>query len=169
MKAPHNWPPPPGPVRLNLGCSDRHFPGYINVDLAPPADIVSDLNERWPWEDSTVDEIRAYDLIEHLRSPIHTMNEAFRVLKPGACFDILVPTTDGRGAWQDPGHVSFWNRNSFFYYEHGNPHLTRFAPANGVRCAFRIAKEFEQSLPDTVKKLHIVLEAVKPATREVRA
>ena len=29
---------------------------------------------------------------------------------------IEVPSTDGRGAFQDPTHVSFWNSNSFWYY-----------------------------------------------------
>ncbi len=149
-------------MKLNLGSCDRHEPKpFVNVDIAPPADVLADLNDRWPWEDSSVEEIRAWDLIEHLRSPIHTMNEAWRVLKAGGRFDIQVPTTDGRGAWQDPGHVSFWNRNSFFYYEHGNPHLTRFAPMNGVRCAFRIVHDNEQMLADKVMKLHVILEAVK--------
>ena len=26
------------------------------------------------------------------------------------------PSTDGRGAFQDPTHVSFWNSNSFWYH-----------------------------------------------------
>lgn len=150
------------PRRLNLGCSDRHFANFTNVDLFPPADVIADLTERWPWDDNSIEVIRAWDLIEHLPDKNLTMNEAFRVLKPGGCFDIEVPTTDGRGAWQDPGHVSFWNRNSFFYYQHGNSHLTRFAPMNGVRCAFRIVEEQERMLADQVSKLHIVLEAVKP-------
>lgn len=148
-------------MKLNIGSCDRHFPGFVNVDIAPPADQIADLNLQWPWGDSTVDEILAYDIIEHLVDKNHTMNEAWRVLKPGARFDIIVPTTDGRGAWQDPGHVSFWNRNSFFYYEHKNPHLTRFAPANGVRCAFNIVKEAEERLVGQVTKLRIILEAVK--------
>jgi len=150
-------------LKLNLGSCDRHFPGFVAVDIAPPADVIADLNERWPWEDSSIDEIRAWDLIEHLCSPTHTMNEAWRVLKPNGRLDIEVPTTDGRGWAQDPGHICWppWNRNSFFYYEHGNPHLTRFAPANGVRCAFRIVEEDEQMLADRVSKLHIILEAVK--------
>jgi len=150
-------------MKLNLGCSDRHFPGYTNVDISGPADLIADLNATWPWGDSSVDEIRAWDIIEHLRSPIHTMNEAFRVLKPRGIFDIEVPTTDGRGWAQDPGHICWppWNRNSFFYYEFGNAHLTRFAPANGVRCSFRIMKEDERMLADRVSKLRIILEAVK--------
>jgi hypothetical protein len=30
--------------------------------------------------------------------------------------EILVPSTDGRGAFQDPTHVSFWNANTFAYF-----------------------------------------------------
>lgn len=150
-------------MKLNLGCCDRNFPGFVGVDLCPPADVLADLNAPWPWEDSSIEEIRAWDVVEHLRSPIFTMNEAYRVLMPNGRFDIEVPTTDGRGWAQDPTHVCWppWNRNSFFYYQHGNPHLTRFAPMNGVRCAFRIVFEEEKRLTDYVFKLHIVLEAVK--------
>lgn len=151
-------------MRLNLGCSDAHLPKpWVNVDVVPPADQLADLNGRWPWGDNTVSEIRAYDILEHLKSPIHTMNEAYRVLRPGGTFDIMVPTTDGRGWAQDPTHVCWppWNRNSFFYYTAGNAHLTRFAPQNGVRCAFKVVSEEEHMYRDHVSKLHIVLEAVK--------
>lgn len=149
-------------MKLNLGCCDNHRAGYVNVDIVPPADQIVDLSVPWPWEDSSIEEIIAHDIIEHLPEPKRTMNEAWRVLKPDGLFDIDVPTTDGRGAWQDPGHLSFWNRNSFFYYEHGNPHLHRFAPQNGVRCAFRVVSSKESFLKDGVTKLHIVLAAVKP-------
>jgi len=36
-------------------------------------------------------------------------------LNPGWAF-IEIPSTDGRGAFQDPTHVSYWNENSFLYY-----------------------------------------------------
>lgn len=148
-------------MKLNLGCSDDLRPGFVNVDIAPPSDQRADLRQAWPWPDSSVDEIRAHDIIEHLPDKIHTMNEAWRVLKPGGVLDIEVPTTDGRGAFQDPTHVSFWNRNGFFYFEHGNPHLIRFAATYGIRCAFRIVSDHERMLADRVSKLHIVLRAVK--------
>ena len=178
-------------MKLNIGCCDRAFPGFVSVDLVPPADQLVNLAEPWPWQDSSVEEIRAWDIIEHIgdcnhmgwqwcetcvrhrggmpfgqkirdfRGSIHVMNEAHRVLRPGGRFDIIVPTTDGRGAWQDPGHVSFWNRNSFLYFTHGDAHLTRFAPANGVQCAYRVIEEQESMHPGKVSKLHIVLEAVK--------
>lgn len=147
-------------MNLNLGCCDRHELGYQNVDLVPPADVVCDLSETWPWDDSSVDNIRAWDIIEHLPNKIHTMNEAWRVLKQGGCFDIEVPTTDGRGAFQDPTHVSYWNRNSFFYYTSGDPHRVRFGLAYGVKALFAITSEQATVHPGNVTKLRIVLTAV---------
>ena len=35
---------------------------------------------------------------------------------PSGWFLALTPSADGRGAFQDPTHVSFWNSNSFWYY-----------------------------------------------------
>ncbi len=150
-------------IRWNIGSSDRHFPGFVNIDRCPPADLIADLNGRWPGDDSTVSEIRAWDLLEHLPTPIWSLNEGYRVLVPNGIFDIIVPTTDGRGWAQDPAHVCYppFNRNSFKYFTHGDAHLTRFAPANGVRCAFRVVSEEEHMHPDKVSKLHIILAAVK--------
>jgi len=97
-------------------CSHGNAPnGLVSVDLSG-ADVNTDLNERWPFADNSVGLIRAQDAIEHLKDPIHTMNEAYRVLCHGGMFLIEVPSTDGRGAWQDPTHVSKWNENSFWYY-----------------------------------------------------
>lgn len=148
-------------MKWNLGSCDRHFPGYLAVDLCPPADLITDLNDRWPGDDSSVDEIRAFDIIEHLRDKIHTMNEAWRVLRPGGLLDIDVPTTEGRGAFQDPTHVSYWNRNSFFYFTHGDPHRERFGLHYGVAARFKVLGSQETKYPDGVVKLRIQMEAVK--------
>ncbi len=79
------------------------------------AEIKADLNGPWPFESDSVGVFRAHDIIEHLKNPIHTMNEAWRCLTHGGLLKIEVPSTDGRGAFQDPSHVSFWNSNSFWY------------------------------------------------------
>lgn len=160
-------------MKLNLGCSDRHLPGYVNIDICEPADRLVNLN-RYPWgwgeegyvrhpiSDSKVDEIVAHDIIEHLPDKIATMNEAWRILKPGGLFDIIVPTTDGRGAWQDPTHSSYWNRNSFYYYTHGDPHRERFGKAYGVEARFNVLYEEHTKNPGgDIVHLHIKLEAVK--------
>jgi predicted SAM-dependent methyltransferase len=148
-------------VKLNLGCSDALVPGYVNVDLCPPADRIADLRQAWPWPDSSVDEIRAHDIFEHLPDQIHTFNECWRVLRSGGRVEVVVPTTDGRGAFQDPQHVVFFNRNTFFYYTDGDPHRERFGKAYGIRARFRVISEKTERLRDEVVKLSIVLEAVK--------
>jgi glycosyltransferase involved in cell wall biosynthesis len=151
-----------GSMRLNLGCCDSLLPGYVNVDLVEaPGVTVADLSRPWPWPDSSVEHVRAWDVIEHLPDKIRTMNELWRVLAPGATAEIAVPTTDGPGAFQDPTHVSFWNRRSFLYYEHGSPYRERFARFYGISARFRTVSERVEGSADG-PRLTIVLQAVKP-------
>ena len=102
-------------TKLNLGGRINQIPGYTSVDLFD-ADEIMDLDEDWPIPDNSVGVIQASHIFEHLKDPVHTMNEAYRVLAPGGWLFIDVPSTDGRGAFQDPTHVSFWNQNSIWYY-----------------------------------------------------
>jgi O-antigen biosynthesis protein len=101
---------------LDLGGALAPRAGYTIVDREDAADVVCDLNDDWPFPDNSVGVARASHVFEHLYNPIHTMNELYRVLAPGGFALIEVPSTDGRGAWQDPTHVSYWNENSFWYY-----------------------------------------------------
>lgn len=89
--------------------------GYITIDQEG-GDINCDLNEGIPMSDNSCYVINASHVIEHLRNPYKTMKEIHRVLVHGGWVFIEVPSTDGRGAFQDPTHVSFWNENSFWYY-----------------------------------------------------
>ena len=148
-------------MRLNLGCCDRLIDGFVNVDLVPaPGVTVVDLREAWPWPDSSVELIFAADIIEHLPDKIHTMNEMWRVLEPSGIVQIAVPTTDGPGAFQDPTHVSYWNRHSFWYCEVGNPYRERFARHYGIRAAFKVLGERTDKTMDG-PRLNIALSAVK--------
>jgi SAM-dependent methyltransferase len=146
---------------VNLGCADRILDGWVNVDIAPrPGVTVADLRKRWPWADGSVQRILAMDIIEHLPDKVFTMNEMHRVLAPGGIAEIVVPTTDGPGAFQDPTHVSFWNRRSFLYYQAGSPYRERFAGSYGISAAFGVvAEETEQTVDGP--KLYIALAAIK--------
>lgn len=104
---------------LDLGGRLNTPEKYTIVDLKD-ADITCDLNKKWPFENNSVGLIRAYDVFEHLKSNLHTMKELYRVLVPSGYAVIQVPSTDGRGAFQDPTHISFWNENSFLYYTDQN-------------------------------------------------
>jgi SAM-dependent methyltransferase len=148
-------------VKLNLGCGEMPLAGFVNVDVVPrPGIEVADLREPWPWSDSSVDYVRAAHIIEHLPDKIFTMNELWRVLKPGGRADIEIPTTEGPGAWQDPTHVSFWNRRSFLYYEEGSPYREAYARSYGIQAKFRTVREWTNYTQDG-PILSIILEAVK--------
>lgn len=152
-------------MKLNLGCADRRIPGFISVDIAPPADQIVDLSQPWPWPTSSVSEVRAHDVFEHLPDRIQTMNELWRVMKPGALATIEVPNAaKGAGQWQDPTHVSPWCMNSFQYFQDGSFARNRLGPSYGIAARFRIRSLGEREYQDAyekVWKITAVLEAVK--------
>lgn len=148
-------------MRLNLGCCDHKLPGFLGVDICPPADVIADLRKPWPWPDSSVDEIFARDIFEHLPDKIHTMNETWRVLKPCGRVEIIVPTTDGRGAWQDPTHVSYWTPNDLTYYSVNGFERKRLGDHYGIKALFRVVSQKHEELAGKVWKLTAVLEAAK--------
>ena len=48
----------------------------------------------------------------------------------------LTPSTDGRGAFQDPTHVSFYNENSFWYFTRRS--YSNFVPE--LKCRFQSSR-----------------------------
>lgn len=64
---------------------------------------------------------------------VQFMNEAYEKLAVAGWLLINVPSTDGKGAWCDPTHTSFWNDLSFRYYT--NAQFSKFIPA--VKCRFQ--------------------------------
>lgn len=38
-------------------------PGFKTVDIVEPADVISDLNEAWPFPDNSVGALNAFDVV----------------------------------------------------------------------------------------------------------
>jgi 2-polyprenyl-3-methyl-5-hydroxy-6-metoxy-1,4-benzoquinol methylase len=135
------------------------------VDIAPPADIIADLSQPWPWPDSSVSEVAAYDVIEHIADRTHFMNELHRVLAPGGCAIIETPNASrGAGYFQDPTHKAPWCMNSFQYFEDGSFAQRRLAKSYGITARFKIVSLGEheyQDVHEKVWKITAVLQAVK--------
>ena len=152
-------------MKLNLGANDHEVPGFLSVDLAPTADVVTDLRMPWPWQDSSVEEVVAWHIFEHLPDRVFTMNELWRVLTPKGRAIIDVPSASHGSGWaQDPTHCSAWCLNSFLYFEMGTPEHIRFAASYGIRARFRIVELSESSYQHGREKVwivHAVLEALK--------
>lgn len=109
-----------------IGCP----PGWTSVDLYGASVIANLRKKRWPFDAGSVGAFRAHDALEHLPDPVNTMLEIYCCLAPGGYLLSMTPSTDGRGAFQDPTHVSFWNENSFWYWT--RPEQAKYLRARGV-------------------------------------
>ena len=141
-------------IKLDICCGYRKAFGFIGIDSRPlpGVDLVCDIETGLPYPDSSVDAIRMHDALEHIRpdSIIAVINDVWRVLKPGGLFDTFTPSTDGRGAFQDPTHISFWNENSWFYYT-----LKPYRDLYGIKAHFEIIELYTTPL-DSHKICHVV-------------
>ena len=107
-----------GLVALDLGAAHRKPPGYVGVDRLPGegVDIVATLPARLDLPDDSVGLLRAVNFLEHVPAKVPLINELYRLLAPGGMLLTSTPSSDGRGAYQDPNHVAYYNENSFWYY-----------------------------------------------------
>ena len=105
-------------LALDLGAAHRKPPGYLGVDQhsGDGVDIVATLPEPLDLPDNAVGVIRAVDFLEHVPAKVPLINELYRLLAPGGMLLTLTPSSDGRGAYQDPTHIAYYNENSFWYY-----------------------------------------------------
>lgn len=75
-------------IKLHLACGHDYQKDYINIDLYPVEGVVTDAQfdvAKLPYDDNSVDEIRAFHIIEHFDWHMgqRTLEEWYRVLKPG--------------------------------------------------------------------------------------
>ncbi|HUT62136.1 MAG TPA: hypothetical protein VNA25_30220 [Phycisphaerae bacterium] len=110
-------------LKLNLGCGTDLRPGWENVDIMPliGIDRVCDLNEPWPWEDGSVEQVFASDVFEHLRDKMHSMGEMWRVCCHGAICEVETPNmVYNPAAWSDPTHRTCWHPENMEYFRPGH-------------------------------------------------
>ncbi|MFF7903592.1 glycosyltransferase [Streptomyces sp. NPDC007920] len=112
------WSGRRGLLALDLGAAHRKPPGYLGVDQYPGegVDIVATLPGKLDLPDNSVGLMRAVDFLEHVPAKVPLINELYRLLAPGGMLLTMTPSSDGRGAYQDPTHVAYYNENSFWYY-----------------------------------------------------
>ena len=97
--------------KLNLGCAYNKKEGWINVDLDSECnpDLCFDLTKpNWPIEDSTITEVVADHILEHLEGTdgyLTFWKELYRVCVNGAEIKIEVPHWLHETFYHDPTHV----------------------------------------------------------------
>jgi len=124
-------------LSIDLGCGNTPQNPYqadklIGVDIVgdPTRDIIGCRvgYESIPLPDSIATYITGFDFIEHVPrtmyykdefiSPfINTMNEIYRLLKPGGLFHGSTPAFPHAEAFQDPTHVNFITDKTVGYFD----------------------------------------------------
>ncbi|HEY0562443.1 MAG TPA: tetratricopeptide repeat protein, partial [Methylophilus sp.] len=81
------------PIYLHLGCGERKFEGFINIDAETSADMQLDLTQPLPWQKSSVSGIYSEHFFEHISQAqgLALLHECQRVLKPGGIVRIAMP------------------------------------------------------------------------------
>jgi hypothetical protein len=134
------WTRRRGLMAIDLGAAHARPPGYVGVDkvAGPGIDMVAELPASLPLPDSSVGVIRAVDFLEHVTDKVALINELYRLLAPGGLLLSQTPSTDGRGAYQDPTHVAYYNENSFWYYT--EPGYRGYVPE--IKAQFQVSRLF---------------------------
>jgi Methyltransferase domain len=116
----------PAILRLDIGCGSNKKvanPGevpWFGVDSIAfrGVDKVMDITQApWPFSDNSVEEFHCSHVIEHLTWPqrITFFNELYRVLKPGAKGQLILPHWASMRYYGDPTHQSPMSEFAFYY------------------------------------------------------
>jgi SAM-dependent methyltransferase len=126
-------------IRINLGAGSRPEEGWVNHDVIalPGIDITHDLDVfPWPWDDATAEQVRAYDVFEHVWHPLPFMRECWRVLQPGGLLDIHTVHYRSPNYHRDPDHRRGLDLSSFDYWVPGTELNDRYGAAYAQGCHY---------------------------------
>lgn len=105
-------------MKLNLGCGNKKYDGYLNVDSNQRCkpDKIVDMKKRLPFKDNTFEEVIAEHVIEHISDTEKIMREIWRICKNNATVKITVPHYKTDAAFADPTHKRFFTPGTFEYF-----------------------------------------------------
>jgi len=139
---------------INLGGGSPSPKGYKSLDVRE-ADIIHKIGESpLPFDNNSVGIIRAFDVLTHIPRDkfVACMNDFYRVLAPGGFILSGTPSSDGRGAVQDPTHINYINQNAFWYDTDRN--YSKYVPE--VDCRFQAARLWTVAPSDFHKNNNIL-------------
>ena len=132
------WSERQGLLALDLAPATLKAAGYLGIgaDAGPGVDVVGDIQLGLGLDDSSVGVILADQVLQYVPDKIALFNEIYRLLAHGGLVLTLTPSTDGRGAFQDPRSVAYYNENSFWYLTDNE--YARLVPS--LSCRFQVSR-----------------------------
>ena len=103
-------------IKLDIGCGLRKREGYLGVDIikVEEVDVIAKA-ENLPFKDNSIDAIYTRHTLEHVDDFEKAVKEMWRVCKPNAIIEVIVPFWAHHAA-HHPLHKWFFNRYSFDDY-----------------------------------------------------
>ncbi len=129
-------------MKLNLGAGSEILAGYVNHDVValPGIDVVHNLNKYpWPWADGSAEEIRLFDVLEHLDDFMKAMEEISRILPAGGRCHVSVPYWNSWCAAADPTHKRGFHEITFRFFDPDSPYC--MDRPYYTRARFRVVSE----------------------------
>lgn len=83
--------------RIQIGGGKHTLEGYLNIDIVPPADLVCDVREGIPLDESCSEFIFSEHFFEHVdypKSAKKVIAEFYRILEPGGQVVLGVPDSE---------------------------------------------------------------------------
>lgn len=170
-------------MQLLIGCGSNRlkklsrrgrpkWDGLVTLDheARHRPDVVHDLMSLpLPFDDSSADEIHAYDVLEHCGAQgdwrwfFAQWSDFWRILKPGGSFFGIVPAWNSPWAWGDPSHTRVIQAESLVFLSQAEyTAQVGKTPMSDFRSVYRGDFDIVHASPSG-QALHFVLEAVKPS------
>ena len=120
------------PIVIELGCGINKKTGRIGVDRLdlPDVDIVCNLEDGLQFlPDSSVDEIYAISILEHIKNFELLLIEITRTLKKEGRCNVFVPHFSNPYYYSDYSHLKFFGLYTFYYFVNDRNQLHRKVPS----------------------------------------
>lgn len=96
--------------KLNIGSGYKKYDGFLNIDSDPKCNPdyiidIDDVNLQFPFNNNSVSEVKVHHVLEHIGlGYFQLLKELYRVCKPHAIIDIVVPHHRHDFFHNDPTH-----------------------------------------------------------------
>lgn len=118
--------------KLHIGCGLDYKQGFVNLDgnKLVKADIYCDLNKKLPFKENEFDYVYSSHTFEHVKEYLFFLDEVYRICKPGAIIEILVPHFTSIYATKYPTHYNQFGIGSFVFFTSESSDKQKYNHAN---------------------------------------
>ncbi len=114
--------------KLNFGSGMDIRHGWDNADWLENGNNLKFDFEKYPYpiKDNTYDYIHSGRVLEHLDKPDKVLLELWRICKPNAIIDVIVPSYNNRSAYDGIEHKHYFSKICFEYFVN-HPYDTHYS------------------------------------------